>query len=98
MWMLHSFLEGRTKYSWEEIQGQRVEQGLKKGSFIDGPTWGSIPYAPPNSVTITDAKKCLLTGVRYGCLLRSSARVLLIQRRMVTAKHWTKQNRLQWRS
>jgi len=46
---------------------------------------------PPNPVTIADAKKCLLTGARYGCLLRGSARALLIQMRMLAANHWTKQ-------
>jgi len=46
---------------------------------------------PPNPVTIADAKKCLLTGARYGCHLRSSARTLLIQMRMVAANHWTEQ-------
>jgi len=45
MWMLQSFVEGRTKYSWEETQGQRVEQGLRKRSSKDCPTWGSIPVA-----------------------------------------------------
>ena len=36
------FSEGRTKYSWEEIQGQREEQGLKKRSSRNCLT---IPYA-----------------------------------------------------
>jgi len=46
---------------------------------------------PPNAVTIVDAKKCLLRGARYGCLLRFSARALLIQMRMVAAIHCTEQ-------
>jgi len=44
---------------------------------------------PPNPVPISDAKKCLLTGARYVCLLRGSARALLIQMRVVAANHWT---------
>jgi len=44
---------------------------------------------PPNPVTIADAKKCLLTGVISGCLLRGSGRALLIQRRMLTVNHQT---------
>jgi len=44
-----------------------------------------------NPVAIADAKKCLLTGARYGCLLRGSARALLIQMRMLVANHWTEQ-------
>ena len=43
--MPQTFLEGRTKHSWEEIQGQIEEQGLKKRSSGDGLTWGSTPYA-----------------------------------------------------
>jgi hypothetical protein len=42
--MLWSFLEGGTKYSWEEIQRQSVEQRLKERPSRDCPTWGSIPY------------------------------------------------------
>jgi len=45
----------------------------------------------PNPVTIVDAKKCLLTGARYGYLLRGSARTLLIQMKMLAATHWTEQ-------
>ena len=28
----------------------------------------------PNADTVMDAKKCMLTGARYSCLLRGSAR------------------------
>ena len=38
--MPQSFLEGRTKHSWEGIQGQIEEQGLKETSFRDCLTWG----------------------------------------------------------
>jgi len=51
VWMFQSFLEWGTKYSWEEIQGQRVEQGLKERSSRDCPTWGSIPYAATKPIT-----------------------------------------------
>jgi hypothetical protein len=36
-----------------------------------------------------DAKKCMLTGAWYSCLLRGSARAWQIQRQMVAANHWT---------
>ena len=42
--MLQCFLEGRTKYSQEEIWRQSVEQKLKERSSRDFPTWGFIPY------------------------------------------------------
>jgi len=88
MWM-QQFLEGRTKYSQEEIQVQRVEQGLKKMSMGDCPTWGCIHMQPPNPATIVDAKEYLLTGAWYGCLLKGSARDLLIHIRMFAANHLT---------
>jgi len=44
---------------------------------------------PPNRVTIADAKKCLLRGAWYGCLLRGSARALLIQMQMLADNHGT---------
>jgi hypothetical protein len=44
---------------------------------------------PPNPDTIADAKKCLLTGTQYSCLLKGSARALPIQMWMLAANHWT---------
>ena len=44
MWIHWSFLEGGTKYPWEELQRQSVEQRLKERTSRDCPTWGSIPY------------------------------------------------------
>jgi len=44
---------------------------------------------PLNPVSFADVRKCLLTGALYGCLLRGSARALLIQMRMLAANHWT---------
>ena len=44
---------------------------------------------PPNTSTVADAKKFLLAGTRYGCLLRGSARVIQIQLRMLAVNHWT---------
>ena len=38
VWVLQSFLEGRTKYSWEPIWRQSVEQKLKEKSSRDCPT------------------------------------------------------------
>jgi hypothetical protein len=43
----------------------------------------------PNEDTIVNAKKCLLTGTWYGCLLRGSARAWQIQRWMLTGNDWT---------
>jgi hypothetical protein len=40
--VLWSFLEGITKYSWEQILRQSVEQ-MKERPCRDCPTWRSIP-------------------------------------------------------
>jgi hypothetical protein len=45
----------------------------------------------PNPDTIVDAKKCLLRGAQYGCLLRGLARTLPIQMGMLATNHPTKQ-------
>jgi hypothetical protein len=42
-----------------------------------------------NPDTISDAKKCLLTGAWNSCLLRVSVRAWQIQMWMLTANHWT---------
>jgi hypothetical protein len=44
MWILWSFLEVGSKYPWEEIQKQNLEQKLKERTSTDCPTWGSNPY------------------------------------------------------
>ena len=71
-----SFLEGRTKHSGEEIQGQIEKQGLKNRSFRDCLTGDPHHMQPPYPITIADAKKCLLAETRYGCLMRASARFI----------------------
>jgi len=43
---------------------------------------------PPNSITIAGAKKYLLTGACYSCLLRELSS-LSVQMRMLAANHWT---------
>jgi hypothetical protein len=43
----------------------------------------------PNPDTIADAKKYMLKGALYGCLLRGPARTLQIQRWMLAVNHWT---------
>ena len=44
---------------------------------------------PPNPGTIADAKKILLTGAWYSCLLWGSASAWQIQKWMLTVIHWT---------
>jgi hypothetical protein len=64
--ILWSFLEGETKYPWEEIQGQSMEQRLKERLSRDCPTWGIHPkYNHQTPDTIVDANKCLLTEAWY---------------------------------
>jgi hypothetical protein len=54
MWMLKSFSEGGTKYSWKEIQ--------RKFHPEPAPPGDPSHIQTPNPDTIADAKKCLLTG------------------------------------
>jgi len=84
----HSY-NGEQKYSQEEMWTQSLEQRLKERPFRDCPTWGSIPYMTTNPYNTVDAKKWMLIGTLYNCLLRSSTRTWQIQKRMLTANHWT---------
>ena len=62
MWILLSFLEGGSKYPWEEIQRQSVERNLRKGHLVTVPP-GDTPHIQlPNPDTILDVNKSLLTG------------------------------------
>ena len=45
VWILQFFLEGRTKYSRQEIWRERVEQRVKERPSRDCSTWGSISHA-----------------------------------------------------
>ena len=62
MWVLQSFLEGVTKYSWEEIQRQSVEQKLKKGHPETAPPGDPSHKQLPKADTSVNAKKSMLTG------------------------------------
>ena len=57
IWMLLSFLEGETKYSWEEMHGQNMEHCLKERSCSGCHTCGSIPY------TVTKPRHCCVCQI-----------------------------------
>jgi len=81
--MLHFFLEGRTKYS-----GTKSGRGTKENAHPEtAPSGYQSHMQSPIPVTIADVKKFLLTGTRYGYLLRGSARALLKQMSMLAAHH-----------
>jgi hypothetical protein len=54
-------------------------------------TWPGDPYhiKLSNPDLIVDAKKCLLKGAWYSCLLKGSDRAWKIQKWMFDANHWT---------
>jgi hypothetical protein len=54
------------------------------------PHLGIHPIYSHQTQTLVDARKCLLTGALYRCLLRGSSRACQTQRWMLTAIHWTK--------
>ena len=56
-----------------------TESGIDKKDHSKTALSGVIPHMqPPNTITIADAKKCLLAGTRYGYLVRGSSRVIQI--------------------
>jgi hypothetical protein len=85
--------KGKNKSSYFESvwQGAEVTNLSSLGWRTSGlyNKWASSHMEPPNPVTIADAKKCLLTGAWYSCLLRGSARAWQIQKWMLVAIHWT---------
>jgi len=76
----------RSKY-----QNKEWNRDWRKGHPVTASPGNPSHMQSPYPVTIADVKKSLLTGARYGCLLRVCARALLIQMRMVTANHWPEQ-------
>ena len=69
----------RKNKTGEKIQGQIEEQRLKKRSTETASPGEPSHMHSPKPSTIADAKKCLLAGTRYECLLRGSPRVIEIQ-------------------
>jgi len=76
VWMLQSFLKGGTKI----FIGGNMES--KVGAETEGMAIQSLPHLhihpiyiqPPKLDKIDEAKKCMLTGAGYRCLLRGSVR------------------------
>ena len=81
------FLEGGTKYSWEGIHWQSVEQRMKERPSSDCPIWGSIPYIVTKPRLYCGCQKVLTD--RYSYLLRGSAGAWQIQRWMLSVNHCT---------
>jgi hypothetical protein len=66
-----------------------VEQSLKERLSRDCPPGDPSHIKTPNPDPISEAKKYLLTGVWYSCLLTGSTRAWQIQRQMLAVNHWT---------
>jgi hypothetical protein len=88
VWVLWSFSESGTKYSWEQVWRQSVEQRLNERPSRDCLTWDPPHIQSPNPDTIVDAQKCLLTRAWYSCLLRVSARAWQIQWWIFAVNYW----------
>ena len=77
-----------TKY--RIICGDKVwSRDWRKGHPETVPPRDPFHLHTPNLDTMSDAKKCLLTGACYSCSLRGSARASPIQKWMHLAKHQT---------
>lgn len=57
------------------MQRQRVNQILRKSHRKTVPPREQSHLHTPKQASITDAKKCLMTGARYSCSLRGYARL-----------------------
>jgi hypothetical protein len=73
---------GNPETKWGETEG-KSNQRL--------PHQGIRPTQSPNLDTVVDAKKCLLTGAWYSCLLKGSATACPIQMWMLIAIHGTEE-------
>ena len=62
VWVLLSFLERVTKYSWEQIWRQSIEQRLKERSSNTLPSGDPAHIQSLHPDTIVDAKKYMMTG------------------------------------
>jgi hypothetical protein len=85
VWVLWSFLEVETKFSWKKIETNCEAETIQRLPHQGVPSHTQTA----NPDTDVDAKKCLLTGASYSCLLRGSATAWQIQRWMFSANHWT---------
>ena len=83
VWILRYFLEGGTKY-----RDKVWSRDWRKGHPETAPPGDPSHIQTPNPDTIVDAKKCLLTGAWYSCLLRGSASAWQVQKWMLSAIHW----------
>ena len=75
---------------------QAVELRLKQRPSWEFPPGDPSHIQTPNSDTIKDGKKCLMTGACYSCLLRSSAWDWWIQRQMLAATLWNEHRVPNW--
>jgi hypothetical protein len=89
VWVLRSFLEGEQNTHSNTYEDKVLSTNWRKGHPETVPPGDSSHIQLPNPDTIVDAKKCMLKGAWYGCLLRGPARTLQIQRRMLAANNWT---------
>ena len=66
-----------------------ISRDWRKGHPESAPPGDSSHIQLPHPDAIVDARKCLLSGAWYSCLLRVSARAWQIQRWMLAVNHWT---------
>jgi len=89
--MLRFFLKGVAKNIHRRGYGDKVWSRDWRKGHKEPSHRGIKPIyiQPPKLDNIDEAMKCMLTGTWYSCLLRGSARLCQIQRRMLAANHWT---------
>ena len=90
VWVFQSLLEWGTKYSLEKNMETKCRAETEGITIHCLPNLWIHPHIQtPNPVTIVDTNTCLLTGAKYGYLLRSSAISWQEKRLMLTDKYQT---------
>jgi len=81
-------LKGEQEYPWEWIGSQSLEQRQKEHPFRT-----YLTFDPYNTATKLDkmdkVKTCRPTGTGWRSLLKETARIWQIHRRMTAVNHWT---------
>jgi hypothetical protein len=88
VWVLRSFLEGVTQYTWEQIWRQSVEQRLKERPSRDCPTEGAILYTDTKPRHYCGCQKSLLTGAWYKIFAVLSLSFPIETRQGSTVREW----------
>jgi len=81
-------LKGEQEYPWQGRERQRLNRDWRNTHSEPAPHVAHT-YTATQLDKMDEAKKCRPTGAECRSLLRDTARIQQIQRRMPAANHWT---------